>query len=121
MHNTDKVLINDLVIEMSAGIYEHEKQKNQRVIFNVCLDVESNFNKDQLTINDVVSYEGIANEIIGIAHEKHYDLLECLAEKISEHCLKITKVKKVNLRIEKPDIIDITSSVGIEIIRYQSQ
>ncbi len=117
MPNSDKIFINDLVIEMFAGIYDHEKANKQRVIINITLEVESNAGKGLTSIDDVVSYENIVNEVRRIATEKHYDLLEELAEKISSICTDNDKVTNANVRLEKPDIIDDVKSVGIEITR----
>ncbi len=111
----DQVFINDLTLEMSAGIYDHEKENKQRVIINVTLDVQTNVNPQ--SIDDVVSYEHITNQIIALSEEKHYELLEEFAEHIAEKCLADRKVKTANIKVEKPDIIPNTKSVGIQISR----
>ncbi|MGH1403152.1 MAG: dihydroneopterin aldolase [Alphaproteobacteria bacterium] len=114
---TDKVLIRDLTLEISAGIYEHEKAQKQRVVFNVEMNVQSNENKALSSIDDVVSYEKIVNEISNISEEKHYELLEELAEKIAQNCLINPQVLSVIVRAEKPDIIKEAACVGVEICR----
>lgn len=115
--NTDKVIINDLIVEMSAGIYDHEKANKQRVIFNVTLDVSSNKDRELKSIDDVTSYENVCEKITFICNQKHYDLLEVLVEIIAQECLKLPHVGSVNIKAEKPDIIPSTKSVGVEIFR----
>ncbi len=117
MANIDRIFIKDLIIDMSIGIYEHEKAKKQRVIINITLDVESNAGKALTSIADVVSYEDIVNKVKKLATEKHYELLEEFAEKIANICNNNDKVLKTVICLEKPDIIDNAKSVGIEIIR----
>ncbi len=114
---TDTVFIKDLIIEMSAGIYDHEKASKQRVIINITLDVGCNVNKTLSSIDDVVSYEEITNKVRKIALTKHYDLLENLAELLASACLENPYVHQVHIRIEKPDIIKDVHTVGIEITR----
>ncbi len=114
---SDRIFINDLIIEIFAGIYEHEKSARQRIIINIILGVESNQGSSLKSINDVVSYEYITNQIMDIANAKHYELLEELAENIAAFCLIQGRVNNVTVRLEKPDIIENTKSVGIEIIR----
>ncbi len=111
----DKVFISDLTLQMSAGIYDHEKQNTQRVIVNIILEVETN--KTAKNIDDVVSYEIITNQIIALSKEKHYDLLEEFAELIAQKCLSDNRVLSATIKIEKPDIIKDTKSVGIQIKR----
>lgn len=111
----DQIFIRDLTLEMSAGIYDHEKENKQRVIVNVVLDVEKNTNPQG--IDDVVSYEDIANEIINLSVQKHYDLLEEFAENIARACLNVPLVQTASIQLEKPDIIENTKSVGVKINR----
>lgn len=117
MTKTDIVFIKDLIIEMSAGIYGHEKTSKQRVIINITLGVGCNVDKTLSSINDVVSYEDITNKVRKIALAKHYDLLEELAELLASACLENQYVHQVKIRIEKPDIIEDVRGVGIEINR----
>ncbi len=118
---SDKIFIKDLVIEMFAGIYDHEKANKQHVIINITLDVESNKGKTLRSIDDVVSYEDITNKVISLTNEKHYELLEELAEKIAILCLNDKRVLSSTIKLEKPDIIADAQSVGIEIYRKNNQ
>ncbi len=117
MPNKDQIFIKDLTVEMSAGIYDHEKAQKQRVIINVTMDVESNAGKMLNSIDDVVSYEGIVNSICKLCDKKHYDLLEELAEEIAVICNSKKQVIKTFVSLEKPDIVTNTKSVGVNIYR----
>lgn len=113
----DKIIIRDLALQMSAGIYDHEKTHEQRVVVNITLDVVSNHGRALSGIDDVVSYEDIANSVSEIAARKHYDLIEEFAELIANMCLSDERVLCATIRVEKPDIIDNVSAVGVEIVR----
>ena len=122
MTEFDQVIIKGLRIDMSAGIYDHEKQKTQPVIFDIVLDVESNKGRVLSSIDDVVSYEEIVFLIKEIALRNHWDLLEDLAEKICMECLSVSnKINAINLCIHKPEIIPEASMVGISIYRTRGQ
>ncbi len=113
----DKVFIRDLCVNMYAGIYDFEKKAAQRVIINIEIDVLTNRNRQLSNIADVLSYEIICNEVIEICKERHYDLIETLAEDICTSCLKHQQAKSITLSIDKPDIIKNTKTVGIHIKR----
>lgn len=113
----DKVFIRDLTIEMFAGIYDFERENKQRVIVNIDMYVQNNESEQLKDIGDVVSYEDVVNKVKDIANARHYDLLENFAEDIASLCLSNNKVCRVLVRAEKPDIIEETKTVGIEIIR----
>ena len=68
-------------------------------------------------LKSIVNYENIINKVKSITHKQHYNLLETLAEDIFDNLFLAKNIIKIKLRIEKPEIIKNTSSVGIEIIK----
>ncbi len=119
--NSDKIFIRNLRLEMSVGIYDHEKENVQPVIVNITIEVESNTDKKLHGIDDVISYEEIINSVTILSKSKHYDLLEEFAEDISNICLKDKRCISVKIATDKPDIIKNCNTVGIEIIRSRPQ
>ncbi len=110
-----KVFVKDLVLKTFVGIHSFEKKKKQRVRFNLDITLEQNlfFNNNDMT--SIVNYETVIKNIENISKKKHYLLLETLADEIFLKLFREKKIKKINLRIEKLDIIKNTSSVGIEV------
>ena len=94
------------------GIYDHEKQNDQEFLVDVHINI-SDFSADD--INKTLNYEEIVYKIEKIAYLKHHELLEDLAENIFNMIFKNKLVKKINLKIEKLDILKKTKSVGIEV------
>ena len=64
-----------------------------------------------------MNYETVVNLITKLAKNKHYELLETLAEDIFDQLFKNINIQKIKLKIEKTQIIKNTSSVGIEITK----
>ena len=69
---------------------------------------------------NIINYEIIINDIKKLTQKKHYNLLEELAEVIFAHIFKNIYVKKIDLKIEKLDIIKNAGSVGIKITKAKS-
>ena len=115
----DLVYVRDLVLEMSAGIYDHEKAAKQRVIINIELSVDKTPANEHSSIDDVVSYEDIVVSVRDLAAKKHYELLEEFTEEISKICLLDQRVKIVTVGVEKPDIFEDCKAVGVQVTRYQ--
>lgn len=111
------VFVRDLEIMALIGIYDHEKVKPQRIIVNIDLSVHEADGPVTDEISHVVSYEIIAKKIEAIVAEGHVNLVETLAEKFAEACLRDKRVAAARVRIEKPDIIPNAKSVGVEIER----
>ena len=71
-------------------------------------------------LESIVNYENIISKIKSITQKRHYNLLETLAEDIFDNLFLAKNVIKIKLRIEKPEIIKDTSSVGIEITKKKN-
>tara|TARA_B100000902_G_C27108937_1_gene812565 strand:- start:63 stop:449 length:387 start_codon:yes stop_codon:yes gene_type:complete len=109
-----KIIIRDLILLISVGIHTFEKQKKQRVMFNLEITTEPNLKPE---IKSIVNYETIIKVIKKITEKKHYDLLESLSESVFDEIFKNKNVKKIKLKIEKLDIMKETKSVGIEVVK----
>ena len=112
-----KVIITDLVFNTSIGIHDFEKEKEQQIKFNIGIDINPSLKASENDLNSIVNYESVINKIKSITQKKHYNLLETLAEDIFSNLFVSKNIIKIKLRIEKPEIIKNTSSVGIEIIK----
>ena len=112
-----KVLISDLTLQMSIGIHDFEKIKKQEVKFNINIDINPSLAPVENKINSIVNYETVIKNITKLTKNKHYELLETLAEDIFFELFKNTNIQKIKLKIEKTQIIKNTSSVGIEITK----
>jgi 7,8-dihydroneopterin aldolase/epimerase/oxygenase len=111
------VFVRDLEVMALIGIYDHEKEKPQRIIVNIDLSVHEAEGPVTDEISHVVSYEIIAKKVENIVAEGHVNLVETLAERFAESCLRDKRVAAARVRIEKPDIIPNARSVGVEIER----
>ena len=107
-----KIVIKDLIINTKFGYYEKEKKKNQRLRFNIEIEVFM-LPIDDKSIKNIIDYDKII-KIIEVILSKHTNFLETLSEEICSEILKDQRVKNINLQIDKLDIIEKTSSVGVK-------
>ena len=110
-----KVIIKDLILNIFIGIHNFEKKERQRVKFNIEILTNPYVTPNNKDLNSILNYEEIVNKIEKITYLKHYELLEDLAENIFNMIFRNKLVKKINLKIEKLDILKKTKSVGIEV------
>ena len=110
-----KIIIKDLILNISIGIHNFEKKKKQRVKFNIEILTDPFVTPNNKNLNSILNYEGIVSQIQKITYLRHHELLEDLAENIFEKILENNLVKKVKIKLEKIDILKDSESVGIEI------
>ena len=115
-----KVIITDLVFNTLIGIHDFEKKKEQQIKFNIEIDINPLLKGAENDLDSIVNYENVIKKIKLITQKKHYNLLETLAEEIFSNLFVSKNIIKIKLRIEKPEIIKNTSSVGIEIIKKKN-
>ena len=109
-----KIIVKDLILLLSVGIHQFEKQKRQKVKFNIEITTDPNLKSD---IKSIVNYENVINDIKKLTKKSHFELLESLSESIFDRIFRNKKIKKIKLKIEKLEIIKETTSVGIEVTK----
>ncbi len=112
-----RVLVRELELIGSIGIYEHEKRYEQRIVVSLDLAVRDHYDGQSDRIGDVYDYDRAIGAIKRIVASGHFNLLETLAERIAEACLGDASVVRVTVRLEKPDVLPSCRAVGIEIAR----
>jgi 7,8-dihydroneopterin aldolase/epimerase/oxygenase len=112
-----RVLVRDLEIMASIGIFEVEHRYEQRIIVNLDLRVRDDYDGHSERIGDVVDYGAIVSGVERVVASRHFKLVETLAERVAEACLSDARVHSATVRIEKPDILPSCKAVGIEIER----
>ena len=110
-----KVIIKDLTLNIFVGIHSFEKKKKQRVKFNIEILTDPYVSPNCKDLNSILNYEEVVIQIEKLANLKHHELLEDLAENIFNTIFKNKLAKKINLKLEKLDILKKTKSVGIEV------
>ena len=115
-----KILIKDLTLDLQLGYYDFEKEKKQKVKFNLevsCQDKNPTNDKD---IKSIVNYSKIVKLIEKLVKNKHYNFLETLAEDVFDELFEDKRIDKIILQIEKLEILKQCTSVGIQISKKRS-
>ena len=99
-----KILINNLIIQASVGVYEHEKQFKQKIIVNVELLLSNDSEPMQDNIESTQDYSQFRKCLIDIIQSQHFQLLELLVEKIHSTLMINSYVIGAKENISKPDI-----------------
>jgi len=115
-----KVFIKELTLDLKLGYYDFEKEKKQKVKFNLEIDYEDKKPTSDDDIKSIVNYDKIVKLISKLVKNKHYNFLETLAEDVFDELFKDRRIGKIMLQIEKLEILEHCSSVGIQISKKRS-
>ena len=114
------VLVKNLILKASVGIYPKEKIRKQKVRFNISITAKDNI-KTKNDISEFVSYEDIIKNVKNVINKGHTPLIENLAHNIAEKCLINKKILRIEIMIEKLETFKETESVGIKILRLNKK
>ena len=115
-----KVLIKELILNLKLGYYDFEKEKPQKVKFSLEIDYKDKKPSDDKDLKSIVNYSKVVRLIKKLVKNKHYNFLETLAEDVFDELFKDKRIEKINLIIEKLEIMKDCSSVGIQISKKRS-
>ena len=115
-----KVLIKELILDLKLGYYEFEKEKAQKVKFNLEIDYKDKKPTNDKDLKSIVNYGKIVKLVKKLVKNRHYNFLETLAEDVFDELFKDKRIDKITLKIEKLEIMKDCSSVGIQISKKRS-
>ena len=113
----DIVFINDLRIETIIGIYDWERKVKQTISLDLEMGTDIRKSAETDAIEDTLNYKAVAKRLIAFVGESEYQLVETLAEKITDIVLAEFSVPWVRLTVHKPGAVRGSRDVGVIIER----
>lgn len=115
-----RIFVRRLELMASVGVYEIERRYEQRILVSLEIDAADNYDGVSDRLEDVLDYGTIIGAVREIVCERHFHLIETLAERIAEASLENEQVTLVRVTVEKPDAVPGCAAVGISIERSRS-
>ncbi|MCP3769703.1 MULTISPECIES: dihydroneopterin aldolase [Streptomyces] len=99
----DRVALHGLKARGHHGVFPREREEGQTFIVDLVLglDIRPAAAHDDLT--RTVHYGIVAEEVVAVVRGEPVNLIETLAERIAQVCLKHDVVQEVEVRVHKPD------------------
>ncbi len=113
----DKIFIRELRVETVIGIFEWERRIKQTVIIDLELSADIHKAAQSDAIGDTVSYKDVAKRVMQFVEQSEFQLIETLAERITEIILDEFGLQWVKLTLSKPRAVRGSREVGVIIER----
>jgi len=113
----DIIYLSDLRIETIIGIFDWERRVKQTISLDIemATDIRKAAASDH--IDDTLDYKAVAKRLIDYVGDSEFQLVETLAERITEIILQEFSVPWVRLRLNKQGAIRGARDVGVLIER----
>ena len=116
----DKILIKNLRVHGIIGVYDEERVTPQEILINITLFTDTRQAAQSDSLEDCINYDALSQKVKRHAERVKRFTIEALAGDIAQLCLEEKGVKKVRVRVEKPEAIEFVENVGVEIKRTKS-
>ena len=113
----DKIFLRDLELQCVIGCNPEERLTARKLLANITLYVDTRPAAKSDKLTDTVNYSALAQSLRQFATSTDFALLETLAEQLSQQCLKIARVKRVTVLLDKPGCVPRASGAAVEITR----
>jgi len=113
----DIVFIQGLKIDTVIGIYDWERQIRQDIVLDIEMSADIKAASETDHIDQTLDYKAVSKRLIDFVKASEFQLVETLAEKITEIIINEFDVKKVKLTLNKGEAVTGAKGVGVIIER----
>ncbi len=113
----DKIIIEDLRIHAIVGILDWERKVPQELVLTVELETDLARAANSENIEDAINYALVVERLDALIVSSKFRLLETLVERSAEMLLAEFATSWVKIRCVKPQVLNNTKAVGVEIVR----
>jgi dihydroneopterin aldolase len=113
----DIIFLQGLTIETVIGIYDWERGIRQTVILDLEMAADIRQSVESNDIRHTVDYNAVSRRIVQFVEDSQFELVETLAERVTELLREEFQIPWVRLRLNKRGAIRGATDVGILIER----
>lgn len=113
----DIIYLKDLRIDTVIGIYDWERCIKQTVVLDIEMGADISKAAATDNIEDTLNYKAVAKRIITFVSESEFELVETLAERVTEILLNEFGIPWCRLRLNKQGAVRGVRDVGVIIER----
>ncbi|WP_265500002.1 dihydroneopterin aldolase [Paracoccus beibuensis] len=115
MEHPDRIFLRDHVISAEIGAFQSERGLDQRLRFNVTVDLRDAVTGSGDHVDNILSYDVLTQAVATALADRRYNLVETLAEKIAAEVLAHPRAATVAVTVEKLDRGP--GALGVSIVR----
>ncbi len=113
----DRIFISNLTVETIIGIYDVERVTPQRVVLDLEMSADIAHAASTEDIESTLNYKTLSETLTQFLQESQFQLIETMAERVTEIIRQDFGVKWVKLTLHKPDALPGDINVGVIIER----
>lgn len=119
MEHPDRIFLRDHVLSAEIGAFQSERGQEQRLRFNLTVDLRESVAGAEDHVDHVLSYDVLTQAVYTAMADQRYNLVETLAERIAAEVLAHPRAACIAVSVEKLDRGP--GALGVSIIRHRGR
>ena len=99
---TDRLAVRGLAVHGHHGVFEVERRDGQEFVVDLVLGMDTGAAARSDDLQDTVDYGTLVDEVRSAVENDPVDLIETLAQRIADVCLRHAQVEAVEVTVHKP-------------------
>src|SRR6478672_4924383 len=98
----DRLAVRGLTLHGHHGVFDFERRDGQEFVIDLVLGVDSSRAAASDDLQDTVDYGTLVDQVRSAVENDPVDLIETLAQRIADVCLRDARVADVEVTVHKP-------------------
>jgi dihydroneopterin aldolase len=98
----DRLTVRGLAVHGHHGVLDFERRDGQEFVIDLVLGLDTRPAADSDDLQETVDYGTLVGEVRSAVEHDPVDLIETLAQRIAEVCLRHSRVEDVEVTVHKP-------------------
>ena len=99
---SDRLAVRGLAVHGHHGVFEFEREDGQEFVVDLVLGLDTGPAAQSDDLRDTVDYGTLVEEVRSAVANDPVDLIETLAQRIADVCLRHPRVEAVEVTVHKP-------------------
>ena len=100
--SSDRLAVRGLAVHGHHGVLEHERRDGQEFVIDLVLGLDTRSAARTDDLQETVDYGTLVEEVRSAVENDPVDLIETLAQRIAEVCLRHPRVDDAEVTVHKP-------------------
>ena len=98
----DRLAVQGLVFRGHHGVFDHERRDGQDFLVDLALALDTRRAAETDDLQDTVDYGSLVDEVRTVVEGDPVDLIETLAQRIADVCLRRPALAEAHVTVHKP-------------------
>ena len=98
----DRLAVRGLSIHGHHGVFDFERREGQEFVIDLVLGLDTRVAARSDDLHETVDYGTLVDEVRSAVENAPVDLIETLAQRIADVCLRHARVEDVEVTVHKP-------------------